>query len=77
MQKLKQVERVTQQQVQQARGGSLPMTYEEQVRLEQQNHVRFSEMPVEQRERLTAERESLWAQIPLHLQKKARGLAGR
>ena len=53
------------------------MSYEEQVRLEQQHHVRFAEMSVEQRERLTAEREALWGQIPLHLQKKARNMAGR
>ena len=77
MGKLKQVERVSEKQVQQQRGGHIPMTYEEQVRLEQQNHVRFNEMSVEQREKLTAERESLWSQIPLHLQKKARNLAGR
>ena len=53
------------------------MSYEEQVRLEQQRHVRFNQMTAEQQEKFTAERESLWGQIPLHLQKKARKLAGR
>jgi hypothetical protein len=77
MAKLRQSERATSQQVEKVHGGHLPMSYEEQVRLEQQHHVRFNEMSVEQREKLTAERESLWSQIPLHLQKKARKLAGR
>ena len=77
MAKLKQSERVVNKEVERHHGGHLPMSYEEQVRLEQQHHVRFNEMSVEQREKLTAEREALWGQIPLHLQKKARKLAGR
>lgn len=59
------------------RGGHLPMTYEEQIKLEQQHHVKFNQMSAEQQARLEAERESLWGQIPAHLQAKARKLAGR
>ena len=77
MAKLKQSERVVSKQVEKHHGGHLPMSHEEQVRLEQQHHVKFNEMSAEQQSKLLAERESLWGQIPLHLQKKARNMAGR
>jgi len=53
------------------------MTYEEQVRLEQQRHVKFNELSAEEQAKLTAERDSLWSQIPQHIQAKSRKLAGR
>ena len=53
------------------------MTYEEQVKLESQQHVRFNELSVAEQAKLATERESLWSQIPAHIQAKSRKLAGR
>lgn len=77
MRHLRQSERQQQVAVARSRGTHVPMTYEEQMKLESQKHVRFNQMSAEQQEKLTAERESLWAQIPAHIQAKSRKLAGR
>jgi len=58
-------------------GGHLPMTYEEQIKLEQQRHIKFNELSAAEQKQIEAERESLWAQIPAHIQAKSRKLAGR
>ena len=52
-------------------------TYEEETWMAAREHVKFNEMSAEEQSKLTAERESLWGQIPAHLQDKARKLAGR
>lgn len=54
-----------------------PMTPKEKWALEAQGHTRFNELPVEERSRMESERDSMWSQIPQHLQDKARKLAGR
>lgn len=59
------------------RQGSRIMTHEEQMKLDSQRHVKFNELSQTEQAQLTAERESMWGQIPAHLQEKARKLAGR
>jgi hypothetical protein len=54
-----------------------PMTPKERWALEAQGHTKFSELPVSERSQLESERDSMWSQIPSHLQEKARKLAGR
>jgi hypothetical protein len=76
MRHLRQSERQVQQ-AQATQKGQRFMTYEESIRLEQQRHVKFNELSAEEQSRLTAERESLWGQIPAHIQAKSRKLAGR
>jgi hypothetical protein len=49
---------------------------QEQALLDRQQHVGFNEMSVEEQRRLQGEIDSLFGQIPAHLQDKARGLAG-
>lgn len=51
----------------------MPMTYAEQAALDAQRHIKFTDLPAEEQ----ALRESLWGQIPAHLQAKARKMAGR
>lgn len=53
------------------------MTYEEQMKLDSQQHVKFNQLSAQEQEAVNAERESLWGQIPEHLQAKARKMAGR
>lgn len=53
------------------------MTPKEKWALESQGHTRFSELPDSERSKFQSERDSMWSQIPAHLQEKARKLAGR
>ena len=72
MNHLKQQERAVERQ----RGGRQFMTYEEQLKLESQRHVKFNEMSSEQQDKLQAERKSMWGQIPAHVLAKSKKLAG-
>lgn len=72
MNHLKQQERV----VEQAQKGRRFMTYEEQLKLESQRHVRFNEMSAEQQDKLQQQRKSSWGQIPPHILAKSKKLAG-
>jgi hypothetical protein len=74
---MRQLSAETKPRTQGQRGGHVPMTYEEQVKLEQQRHVKFNELSAQEQAQLAAERESLWSQIPAHIQAKSRKLAGR
>ncbi len=76
MRHLKQAERQTQATQARERGQRF-MTYEEQLKLEAQKHVKFNQLSQAEQAALTAERDSLWAQIPAHIQAKSRKLAGR
>lgn len=58
-------------------GRRLPMSPEVQQQLATQRQVRFNQMSVDEQEALTRQRDSMWGQIPEHLQAKARRLAGR
>lgn len=51
-------------------------TNEEKIWMAAREHVKFSELPDEQRSAFEAERQSMWSQIPAHLQDKAKKLAG-
>jgi len=54
------------------------MTPDEQRKWDTEtSHLSFNLLPKAEQERITAERESLWAQIPSHIQAKSRKLAGR
>lgn len=54
-----------------------PMTPKEKWALEAQGHTKFTDLPESERTQFEAERDSMWSQIPAHLQDKARKLAGR
>lgn len=58
-------------------GRQLPMSPEAQQQLATQKQVRFNEMSAQEQEQFTQQRDSMWGQIPEHLQAKARKLAGR
>lgn len=49
---------------------------QEQALLDRQQHVGWNEMSAEEQRKLSSEVDSLFGQIPAHLQAKARGLAG-
>lgn len=51
-------------------------TNEEKIWMAAREHVKFSEMPESEREAFTSQRDSMWSQIPAHLQEKAKKLAG-
>ena len=51
-------------------------TPQEQALLDRQQHVGWSELSAGERQKLQGEVDSLFGQIPAHLQEKARGLAG-
>jgi hypothetical protein len=51
-------------------------TPQEQALLDRQQHVGFGELSDVEQQRLKGEIDSMWGQIPAHLQEKARGLAG-
>lgn len=54
------------------------MTADEQRKWDNEtSHVRFNQLSAQEQERMNAERESLWGQIPAHVQAKSRKLAGR
>jgi len=54
------------------------MTPDEQRKWDSEtSHLSFNLLSQAEQERITAERESLWAQIPAHVQAKSRKLAGR
>lgn len=59
----------------QQRQFSLP-TPQEQALLDRQQHYAFSDMAKEEQQQLQAEVDSMWGQIPQHLQDKAKTLAG-
>jgi hypothetical protein len=75
MSHLRQRERVLQRKERQPM--RTPMTPKEKWALEAQGHTRFNELPADEKSRLESERDSMWSQIPAHLQDKARKLAGR
>lgn len=54
-----------------------PMTPKEKWALEAQGHTKFADLPESEQTQLQSERDSMWGQIPQHLQDKARKLAGR
>jgi hypothetical protein len=54
---------------------SIP-TPREQALLDKQQHYGFNELSVDEQRKLSAEMETMWGQIPAHLQDKARGMAG-
>lgn len=58
-------------------GGKPPMTFSEKQALKAQQHGRLSDMPEQAKQAFDAERDAMWAQIPTHLQDKAKKLAGR
>lgn len=51
-------------------------TPQEQALLDKQQHYEFSELSQQEQMRLKGELDSMWGQIPAHLQQKARDLAG-
>jgi hypothetical protein len=80
MRHLKQQERTVQAQEAVARGqrgARLPMSHAEQFALNEQQHLRFAELPESERLKLEQEQQAMWGQIPEHLQDKAKKLAGR
>lgn len=58
------------------RGARNLLTPQEQALLDKQQHVEFSEMSEGEKGKLKLEIDSMWGQIPAHLQEKARRLAG-
>lgn len=52
------------------------LTPQEQALLDKQQHYGFHDLSQTEQHKLTSEVESMWGQIPEHLQKKARDLAG-
>ena len=52
------------------------LTPQEQALLDKQQHVEFSELSAGEQRRLQAEVDSLFGQIPAHLQQKAKDMAG-
>lgn len=51
-------------------------TPQEQALLDKQQHYDFSELSQAEQQQLKSEMDSMWGQIPAHLQEKAKGLAG-
>lgn len=51
-------------------------TPQEQALLDKQQHYEFSDLSTSEQQRLNQEIDSMWGQIPAHLQEKARKLAG-
>ena len=51
-------------------------TPQEQALLDKQQHYEFSELSQQEQMRLKGELDSMWGQIPAHLQDKAKKLAG-
>lgn len=52
------------------------LTPQEQALLDRQQHFGFSDLSPDEQRKLTNEMETMWGQIPAHLQEKARGMAG-
>lgn len=52
------------------------LTPQEQALLDRQQHVDFGELSAGEQRRMKAEIDSMFGQIPAHLQEKARGMAG-
>ena len=52
------------------------LTPQEQALLDRQQHWGFSELAPDEQRKLSAEMETMWGQIPAHLQDKARNMAG-
>jgi hypothetical protein len=53
------------------------MTHEEQFALDAQEHLKFTDMPEDERSRLLGQIEGAWAKVPENLRNKARKLAGK
>lgn len=77
MNHLRQADRVAQRRQQSERRQQPMRTYEEETWMAAREHVKLAELPTEQQTAFAAQRDSLWGQIPAHLQAKARKLAGR
>jgi len=52
------------------------LTPQEQALLDKQQHFGFSDLAPDEQQQLQREVDSMWGQIPAHLQDKARGMAG-
>ena len=52
------------------------LTPQEQQLFDKQQHYEFSELSTGEQQQLKGEIDSMWSQIPAHLQEKARNLAG-
>jgi hypothetical protein len=52
------------------------LTPQEQALFDRQQHVGFAELSEGEKQKLNSEIDSMWGQIPAHLQQKARTLAG-
>lgn len=61
--------------VKQAPGRSI-LTPQEQALLDRQQHYGFGDLAPDEQRKLSAEVETMWGQIPAHLQDKARKMAG-
>jgi len=58
------------------RGARNLLTPQEQALFDKQQHVGFDELSEGEKVKLQGEIDSMWGQIPAHLQEKARRLAG-
>ena len=52
------------------------LTPQEQALLDRQQHFGFNDLAPDEQQKLIGEINSMWGQIPAHLQEKARGMAG-
>lgn len=52
------------------------LTPQEQALLDKQQHYDFGELSAEEQRKLNSEVADMWGQIPVHLQEKARRMAG-
>jgi hypothetical protein len=59
-----------------ASGQRVMPTPQEQALLDKQQHYDFGELSQGEQQKLKGELDSMWEQIPTHLQEKARNLAG-
>ena len=58
------------------RGTQNLLTPREQALLDKQDHVTYSKLQSAEQEKLKAEIDLMWGQIPAHLQEKAQRMAG-
>lgn len=59
-----------------AKPGRSILTPQEQALLDRQQHYDFNELSPQEQQQLNREVDSMWGQIPAHLQEKARKMAG-
>jgi hypothetical protein len=81
MARLHRAERIAEAKEQQETGyqppqGAPPMTEKEIEALQGQQHMKFANLPADEQEQFTAQRDAMWSQIPEHLRDKARKMAG-